>query len=148
MSEQNVQTGEITEQNFESAVLKADHPVLVDFWAEWCGPCRTLGPVIESLAGQYGGKVSIGKVDVDSNQELAMRFGIRSIPTVILCGNGQVVSNFVGVRPRGEYEQAIDNVLVPSAACLIALMPCPPIQRLRPFPDACRAPSSAPRQRH
>ena len=116
MSEQNDQAVEITEQNFESEVLQADHPVLVDFWAEWCGPCRTLGPVIESLAGQYGGKVSIGKVDVDSNQKLAMRFGIRSIPTVMLFDNGQVVSNFVGVRARGEYEQAIDNVLATSVA--------------------------------
>lgn len=111
MSEQTVRPVEVTEQNFDSEVLNANHPVLVDFWAEWCGPCRTLGPVIESLAGQFDGKVSIAKVDVDSNQQLAMKFGIRSIPTVMLFDNGQIVSNFVGVRSRGEYEQAIDDVL-------------------------------------
>jgi thioredoxin len=116
MSEQNVRPVEVTEQNFESEVLNADHPVLVDFWAEWCGPCRTLGPVIESLAGQYHGKVGIAKVDVDSNQQLAMKFGIRSIPTVMLFDGGQVVSNFVGVRARSEYEQAIDDVLKTKAA--------------------------------
>jgi thioredoxin 1 len=116
MSEQNVQPVEVTEQNFETEVLKADHPVLVDFWAEWCGPCRTLGPVIESLAGQYGGKVSVAKIDVESNQQLAMQFGIRSIPTVMLFDNGQIVSNFVGVRPSGEYEKAIDAVLETSTA--------------------------------
>ncbi len=116
MSEQNPQPVEVTEQNFDTEVLNADHPVLVDFWAEWCGPCRTLGPVIESLAGHYDGQVSIAKVDVDSNQQLAMKFGIRSIPTVMLFDNGQVVANFVGVRPRGDYEQAIDEVLKTSTA--------------------------------
>jgi thioredoxin 1 len=116
MSEQTVRPVEVTEQNFDSAVMNADQPVLVDFWAEWCGPCRTLGPVIESLAGQYDGKVQVAKVDVDSNQQLAMKFGIRSIPTVMLINKGEVVSNFIGVRPRGEYEQAIDSVLdTPSA---------------------------------
>ncbi len=116
MSEQNVQAMEVTDENFEAAVLNADHPVMVDFWAEWCGPCRTLGPVIESLAGQYEGKVSIAKVDVDSNQQIAMKYGIRSIPTVMLFDKGQVVSNFIGVRPRGDYEQAIDEVLKTSTA--------------------------------
>lgn len=116
MSEQNAQALEVTDESFESAVLNADHPVIVDFWAEWCGPCRTLGPVIEALAGQYDGKVSVAKVDVDSNQKIAMKFGICSIPTVLLFNQGEVVSSFVGVRPRGDYEQAIDNVLKTSAA--------------------------------
>ena len=116
MSEQNAQALEVTDETFESAVLKADHPVMVDFWAEWCGPCRTLGPVIEELAGHYDGKVSVAKVDVDSNQQIAMKFGIRSIPTVMLFNKGELVSSFVGVRPRGDSAQAIDEVLKTSAA--------------------------------
>ncbi|MEQ9561699.1 MAG: thioredoxin [Woeseiaceae bacterium] len=98
---------EVSDQDFEQQVLKSDQPVLVDFWAEWCGPCRTLGPVIESLAGQYAGKVRVAKVDVDANQQVAAKYGIRSIPTVILFDKGQIVDTFVGVRPRNEYESSL-----------------------------------------
>lgn len=98
---------EVSDQDFEQQVLKADQPVLVDFWAEWCGPCRALGPVIESLAGQYAGKVRVAKVDVDANQQVAAKYGIRSIPTVMLFDKGKVVDTFVGVRPRADYESSL-----------------------------------------
>lgn len=102
---------EINEPDFASEVLGAEVPVLVDFWAEWCGPCRVLGPVIESLSEQYAGRARVAKVDVDANQGLAMKFGIRSIPTVMLFSGGEVVQSFVGVRPRGDYEAALDAAL-------------------------------------
>jgi len=101
----------ITEQNFEAEVINSDKPVLVDFWAEWCGPCRAVGPVIESLADQFDGQARIGKVDIDSNQQLAMKFGIRSIPTVMLFDKGKVAATFVGVRSRSEYEQSVSSAL-------------------------------------
>ncbi len=102
---------QITDQDFEEKVLNASSPVLVDFWAEWCGPCRALGPVIESLSEKYGDKAVIAKVDIDANQQIAMKYGIRSIPTVILFNGGKIVETFVGVRPRGDYEASIDNQL-------------------------------------
>ena len=111
MSDNLVHTND---SNFDADVINSEKPALVDFWAEWCGPCRTLGPVIEELAGHYDGKVSVAKVDVDSNQQIAMKFGIRSIPTVMLFNKGELVSSFVGVRPRSDYEQAIDEVLSPA----------------------------------
>ena len=101
----------VTEQDFDQQVLQSDVPVLVDFWAEWCGPCRALGPVIESLSGDYDGKATIAKVDIDANQQIAMQFGIRSIPTVMLFDKGQVVDTFVGVRPRGDYVAGLEKVL-------------------------------------
>ncbi|MDH4049169.1 MAG: thioredoxin [Gammaproteobacteria bacterium] len=101
----------VDEQNFEQQVLNSEQPVLVDFWAEWCGPCRTLGPVIDSLAGQYAGKAVVAKVDVDANQQIAMKYGIRSIPTVMLFDKGKIVDTFVGVRPRGDYESSITRRL-------------------------------------
>jgi thioredoxin 1 len=100
---------EVSDQDFEQQVLKADQPVLVDFWAEWCGPCRALGPVIESLAGQYAGKVRVAKVDVDANQQVAAKYGIRSIPTVMLFDKGKIVDTFVGVRPRADYESSLSR---------------------------------------
>jgi thioredoxin 1 len=101
----------VTEQDFEQRVLQSDVPVLVDFWAEWCGPCRALGPVIETLSGDYDGKATIAKVDIDANQQIAMQFGIRSIPTVMLFDKGQVVDTFVGVRPKGDYVAGLEKVL-------------------------------------
>jgi thioredoxin 1 len=105
----NAATGpmQVTDHDFEQRVLKSDRPVLVDFWAEWCGPCRALGPVIESLAGQYAGKAVVAKVDVDANHQVAAKYGIRSIPTVILFDKGKIVDTFVGVRPRGDYESSL-----------------------------------------
>jgi thioredoxin 1 len=102
---------QVTEQDFTQQVLEADVPVLVDFWAEWCGPCRALGPVIESLSGQYEERAKIVKVDIDSNQQLAMKYGIRSIPTVMLFDKGQVEETFVGVRPRTDYEAGLARIL-------------------------------------
>lgn len=106
---------QVSDHDFEQRVLKSDLPVLVDFWAEWCGPCRALGPVIESLAGQYAGKAVVAKVDVDANQQIAMKYGIRSIPTVILFDKGKVVETFIGVRPRGDYESSLGRRLTATA---------------------------------
>jgi len=97
----------ITSKEFEDRVLQADQPVLVDFWAEWCGPCRALGPIIEALANDYEGKATIAKVDVDENQDIAARFGIRSIPTVVLFDKGQIIDTIVGVRPKDAYDMAL-----------------------------------------
>ena len=91
---------QFTVENFEKEVLGSDVPVLVDFWAEWCGPCRMLAPVIESLAGKAGGAYKVGKVNVDEQQELAAAFNVMSIPTLIVLDKGQVVNQSVGVRPK------------------------------------------------
>jgi thioredoxin 1 len=101
----------VTDKDFGDQVLRSETPVLVDFWAEWCGPCRALGPVIESLSEDFAGRVRIAKVDVDANQEVAARYGIRSIPTVILFDKGQIVDTFVGVRPKGDYAAAIERAV-------------------------------------
>ena len=101
----------VTDKDFADEVLQSDTPVLVDFWAEWCGPCRVLGPVIESLSQEYDGKVKIAKVDVDSSQQVAMQYGIRSIPTVMLFDKGQIVDTIVGVRPKSDYESSLSKVV-------------------------------------
>lgn len=102
---------EITDATFEETVLKNDKPVMVDFWAAWCGPCRMVGPIIEEIGNEYEGKAVIGKVDVDNNQEYAAKFGIRNIPTVLLFKNGEVVHRQVGVAQKAAYTQAIDEAL-------------------------------------
>ncbi len=101
---------EFTDQTFETEVLKSTQPVLVDFWAEWCGPCRMLAPTIEKLANDYNGKVKVGKVDTDANRDTALKYGISAIPTVILFKGGQVAQKFVGLRSEKDFREALDAV--------------------------------------
>ena len=102
---------QITDANFEETDLKSDKPVLVDFWAEWCGPCRMLGPIIEELSSDYDGKAIIGKVDVDSNQQFAAQYGVRNIPTVLIFKDGELVNRQVGVSQKNVYSEYIDALL-------------------------------------
>ena len=102
---------EITDSNFEETVLKSDKPVLVDFWAAWCGPCRMVGPIIDELSEEYEGKAVVGKVDIDSNQQYAAEFGVRNIPTVLVFKNGELVDRKVGVSSKNDYAQALDNLI-------------------------------------
>ena len=99
---------EFTDQNFEQEVLKSATPVLVDFWAEWCQPCRMLAPTIEKIAKDYSGKVKVGKLDTDSNRDVSIKYGISAIPTVILFRNGEVAQKFVGLRKENEFKEALD----------------------------------------
>ena len=102
---------EITDSNFEETVLKSDKPVLVDFWAAWCGPCRMVGPIIDELSEEYEGKAVVGKVDIDSNQQYAAQFGVRNIPTVLVFNNGELVDRKVGVSSKNDYAQALDSLI-------------------------------------
>ena len=102
---------QITDASFEEAVLKSDKPVLVDFGAEWCGPCRTLGPIIEELATEYEGRAVVGKVDVDKNQEFTAKYGVRNIPTVLMFKDGEVVGRQVGVASKKTYTDSLDSLL-------------------------------------
>jgi thioredoxin 1 len=106
MAAENVK--EFTDQNFESEVLKSETPVLVDFWAEWCMPCRMLAPTIDKIARDYAGKVKVGKVDTDSNRDVSIKYGISAIPTVILFKNGQVAQKFVGLRQEKDFKEVLD----------------------------------------
>lgn len=94
----------ITRENFENEVMKSNIPVLIDFWAPWCGPCRMMGPIIEQLAEEYEGKVKVGKVNVDEESELSQAFGMMSIPTIVLVKDGKIVKQAVGARPKAEVE--------------------------------------------
>ncbi|MBN2446142.1 MAG: thioredoxin [Phycisphaerae bacterium] len=104
-----------TDDNFEAEVLQANTPVLVDFWAEWCGPCVMLAPTIDELADLYAGKVKVGKVDVDKAQQLAMQYGVQNIPTVVLFDKGEPVEKIVGARQKKDYQAAIDGRIGTSA---------------------------------
>lgn len=101
----------LTSDNFESEVINSDKPVLVDFWASWCGPCRAVAPVIDELAEDYEGKAKVGKVNVDEQGELAAMFGIRSIPTIMLFKNGKAVTSMVGARPKADFAKVIEENL-------------------------------------
>ncbi|MFY7811690.1 MAG: thioredoxin [Flavobacterium sp.] len=101
----------ITDATFDEVVLQSEKPVLVDFWAEWCGPCRMLGPIVDELYGEYGDKAVIGKIDIDNNQETPAKYGVRNIPTVLVFHKGEVVARQVGVSPKKVYEEALNNLL-------------------------------------
>lgn len=107
MAAENVQT--FTDSNFEETVLQSGQPVLVDFWAEWCGPCKRLGPTIDQLASEYAGKVTIGKLNVDENPNTAIKFQIRGIPAVMLFKGGVIVESVVGLQAKEEFKRAIDK---------------------------------------
>ncbi|MFT4595323.1 MAG: thioredoxin 1 [Bacteroidia bacterium] len=102
---------ELTDANFEELVMKSDKPVLVDFWAVWCGPCRMVGPIVEELANDYGDKAVIGKVDVDNNPEISAKFGIRNIPTLLFFKNGEIVDKQVGAAPKQTFAEKLDALM-------------------------------------
>lgn len=102
---------EINEPNFESEVVKSQQPVVLDFWAAWCGPCKSMAPIIEQVATEFTGKVKVGKVDVDKNQSLAARFGIRGIPTLLFFKDGQVVDQEIGYVPRDAVVRKVNALL-------------------------------------
>lgn len=97
-----------TEDNFDAEVLQSSEPVLVDFWATWCGPCRQLAPIIDQLATEYEGSAKVGKVDTDENPNLAVKYGIQSIPTIMIFKNGEVVNQMLGNQPKANLQQALD----------------------------------------
>src|SRR5687767_8736280 len=102
---------ELTDSNFQNEVLDSDKPVLVDFWAEWCQPCRMLTPTIEQLADEYSGRAKVGKVDTDSNREISVQYQIQAIPTVLLFKNGQVQKKFVGLTSKDQFKAALDQLV-------------------------------------
>lgn len=101
----------VSDANFEKEIIKADMPAMVDFWAEWCGPCKMVGPAVEALAKEYEGKVKIAKMDVDENRETPARFGIRSIPTLIMFKEGKVAHTLIGALPKSEIEKELQKLL-------------------------------------
>ena len=101
----------LTEGNFAQEVLKSSTPVLVDFWAEWCGPCKMIAPVLDELAGEYDGRVKIGKVNIDEFQQIAINYNINSIPTLLFFKNGQVADQVVGMRSKRDLKNSLDRVL-------------------------------------
>ena len=107
MSSPNIVT--LTETNFDEEVLKSPTPVLVDFWAEWCGPCKMIAPILDELAGEYDGKVKVGKVNIDDHQAIATQYGIRAIPTLLIFKDGQMVDKIVGLQPKQAIEAKLQR---------------------------------------
>lgn len=103
----------ITDQDFEAEVLKSEQPVLVDFWASWCGPCQMLAPIIEEIAEEFQGKIKVVKIDVDANPQSAQKYNILSIPTVIFFKNGQALTQLIGVQPKERFEEEIKKIIQP-----------------------------------
>ena len=101
----------LSDANFDEEVIKAETPVIVDFWAEWCGPCRMIGPIVEEIAEEFEGKIKVGKLNVDQNQGTAAKYGIRSIPTLLLFKGGELVEQMVGVQPKNKVVECINKVL-------------------------------------
>ncbi|HIM27071.1 MAG TPA: thioredoxin [Candidatus Marinimicrobia bacterium] len=102
---------EFTDDNFDTEVLKSNLPVLVDFWAEWCGPCKMIAPIVEEIASDYAGKVKVGKVNVDFNNQVAMQYGIRGIPALLVFKGGAVANQIVGAVPKNDITQILDEVI-------------------------------------
>ena len=102
---------EFTDDNFDTEVLKSNLPVLVDFWAEWCGPCKMIAPIVEEIAGDYAGKVKVGKVNVDFNNQVAMQYGIRGIPALLVFKGGAVANQIVGAVPKNNITEILDEVI-------------------------------------
>ncbi len=102
---------ELSDSTFEKEVLKSEEPVLVDFWAPWCGPCRILAPVVEEIANSYSGRLKVGKLNVDDNQETTMAYGIRSIPTLIIFKGGKAIDQIIGAVPKSEIERMVKKAL-------------------------------------
>ena len=101
----------ITDDNFDTEVAKSDKPVLIDFWAVWCGPCRMIAPIVEELANEYDGKIKIGKLDVDENQQTSIKYGVRSIPTLLIFKNGQLKDTIIGAVPKSHIVQKLNAVI-------------------------------------
>ena len=101
----------ITDDNFEQEVIKSDTPVLIDFWAVWCGPCRAISPIVEELAKEYDGKVKFGKLDVDNNQQTSIKYGVRSIPTLLLFKEGKLKDTIIGAVPKGHITQRLNSAI-------------------------------------
>jgi thioredoxin 1 len=102
---------EFTDSNFESEVLKSDKPCLVDFWAEWCGPCRMVSPIVDEIAKEYAGKLKVGKLNVDNNSQTAVKYGIMSIPSLLFFSGGKVVDQIIGAVPKKQLVQKIDKIV-------------------------------------
>lgn len=102
---------ELTDATFENEILNSDTPALVDFWAVWCGPCRVIAPIVEELAGEFEGKLKVGKLDVDKNQQSAITYGVRSIPTLLLFKGGKVVDTIIGAVPKAQIVKKINDIL-------------------------------------
>jgi len=101
----------ITDDNFETEVINSNQPVLIDFWATWCGPCRMIAPIVEELANEYDGKAKIGKLDVDENQGISIRYGVRSIPTLLIFKDGKIKDTIIGAVPKSQIVQRLNSAL-------------------------------------
>ncbi len=107
-----MKTMTITDDNFDEEVIKSDKPVLIDFWATWCGPCKMIAPIVEELVDEYEGKAKIGKLDVDNNQQTAIKFGVRSIPTILIFKDGKLKDTIIGAVPKGQIVQRLNSAIV------------------------------------